>query len=153
MFLEVKTIPVKMLEVCCGSWVSTFQEFVVGVENLLKCGVQENRRAPDTCLVSLFSLVKIYSKHHVSYQWVVTPSRCVTGCLSSVLGSSWELWWPQKLAVRTPERTVSVKASIVQSCTVCLPSAFCPSFPAWVPEPECTNPLTDCSTMTQLKTD
>lgn len=62
----------------------------MGVENLLKCDVQEHRRAPDMCLVSLSSLVKIYNRHHVSYQWVVTPSWCVTSSLSSVLGRSWD---------------------------------------------------------------
>lgn len=114
--------PLRCWRCAGGLWVSTFEEFVVGVENLLKCDVQGNRRAPDMCLVSLFSLVKIYYKHHVSYQWVVTPSWCVMGCLSSVLGRSWDLWWPWKLTERTPERTVCVKASILQTVSL----SFCP---------------------------
>lgn len=36
-------------------------------------------------------------------------------------------------------------------CIAYLPSAFCPWFPPCIPESECTNPLTDFSTKTQLK--
>lgn len=65
---------------------------MVGAENLLKCDVQGNRRAPDVCLVSLFSLVKIYNRHHVSYQGVVTDSllvcyRLSVFCAGKFLGS------------------------------------------------------------------
>lgn len=39
----------------------------------------------------------------------------------------------------------------IDSCIVYLPSALCPCFPPWVPEPECTNTLTDFSMTTQPK--